>query len=74
MTGMAYAAPNCPAIAGRPIRTAWYVRPLFWLFVVAFNVVGAADLVLDYSSGRLAIPVWWRSFGWQSPRRSRRPR
>jgi hypothetical protein len=24
------------------------VRPLFWLFVVAFNLVGAADIVLDY--------------------------
>jgi len=24
------------------------VRPLFWLFVVAFNVVGATDLVLNY--------------------------
>ena len=24
------------------------VRPLFWLFVVAFNVVGITDLVLDY--------------------------
>src|SRR6478672_3645217 len=24
------------------------IRPLFWLFVVAFNVVGAVDLVLDY--------------------------
>jgi hypothetical protein len=24
------------------------VRPLFWLFVVAFNVVGAADLIIDY--------------------------
>jgi len=24
------------------------VRPLFWLFVVAFNVVGAVDLVVDY--------------------------
>ena len=24
------------------------VRPLFWSFVVAFNVVGAADLILDY--------------------------
>jgi hypothetical protein len=23
-------------------------RPLFWLFVVAFNVVGMVDLVLDY--------------------------
>jgi hypothetical protein len=24
------------------------MRPLFWLFVVAFNLVGAADIVLDY--------------------------
>jgi hypothetical protein len=24
------------------------VRPLFWLFVVAFNLVGATDLVLNY--------------------------
>lgn len=24
------------------------VRPLFWLFVVGFNLVGVADLILDY--------------------------
>jgi hypothetical protein len=24
------------------------IRPLFWLFVVAFNLVGAADLILNY--------------------------
>jgi len=24
------------------------VRPLFWLFIVAFNVVGMVDLVVDY--------------------------
>ncbi len=24
------------------------IRPLLWLFVVAFNIVGLADLVLDY--------------------------
>jgi hypothetical protein len=24
------------------------VRPLFWLLVVAFNLVGAADIILDY--------------------------
>ena len=24
------------------------VRPLFWLFVVAFNVVGAVDIITDY--------------------------
>ena len=23
-------------------------RPLFWLFIVAFNLVGATDLILDY--------------------------
>jgi hypothetical protein len=27
------------------------VRPLFWLFVVAFNVVGAADIIIDYYHG-----------------------
>jgi len=26
-------------------------RPLFWLFVVAFNVVGMADIVVDYYHG-----------------------
>jgi hypothetical protein len=24
------------------------IRPLFWLFVVAFNIVGVTDLVVDY--------------------------
>ena len=24
------------------------IRPLFWSFVVAFNVVGVADLIIDY--------------------------
>jgi hypothetical protein len=27
------------------------IRPLFWLFVVAFNVVGIADLLIDYYHG-----------------------
>src|SRR5262245_3292036 len=27
------------------------VRPLFWFFVVAFNVVGTADLLLNYYNG-----------------------
>jgi hypothetical protein len=26
-------------------------RPLFWVFVVAFNVVGAADILIDYYHG-----------------------
>jgi hypothetical protein len=24
------------------------IRPLFWLFVVAFNLVGVADIIVDY--------------------------
>ncbi|RZN34401.1 hypothetical protein [Bradyrhizobium sp. Leo121] len=27
------------------------IRPLFWLFVVAFNLVGAADIIVDYYHG-----------------------
>src|ERR1700722_1662071 len=27
------------------------IRPLFWLFVVAFNVVGAIDILVDYYHG-----------------------
>jgi len=30
------------------------IRPLFWLFVVAFNLVGAADIILDYYRATLA--------------------
>ena len=34
------------------------VRPLFWLFVVAFNFVGAADLILDYYHAvRVGLPA-----------------
>jgi uncharacterized membrane protein len=27
------------------------MRPLFWLFVVAFNLVGAVDIIVDYYHG-----------------------
>jgi len=30
------------------------IRPLFWLFVVAFNVVGVADILIDYTRATLA--------------------
>jgi hypothetical protein len=30
------------------------LRPLFWLFVVAFNLVGAGDILLDYYHAILA--------------------
>lgn len=34
------------------------VRPLFWVFVVAFNLVGTADLVLDYYHAiRVGLPA-----------------
>jgi hypothetical protein len=34
------------------------VRPLFWLFAVAFNIVGAADLIVDYCHGAtLGLPA-----------------
>ena len=36
---------------------AFRMRPLFWLFVIAFNVVGTADILLDYIRGvQLGLP------------------
>jgi hypothetical protein len=33
-------------------------RPLFWLFVVAFNLVGSADILIDYYHGnQLGLPA-----------------
>jgi hypothetical protein len=40
------------------------IRPLFWLFVVAFNLVGTADLILDDGF------LWWRG-SWAPRMRSR---
>ena len=34
------------------------VRPLFWMFVAAFNLVGAADIILDYYHAvKLGLPA-----------------
>ena len=34
------------------------IRPLFWLFVVAFNLVGAVDLIVDYYHGnQIGLPA-----------------
>jgi hypothetical protein len=34
------------------------VRPLFWLFVIAFNLVGTSDLILDYYHAiRVGLPA-----------------
>ncbi|HEX4269623.1 MAG TPA: hypothetical protein VHY36_17175 [Steroidobacteraceae bacterium] len=44
------------------------VRSLFWLLVVAFNVVGAADILVDYYHGRhLAIPPGQLAAAYQIP-------
>jgi hypothetical protein len=40
------------------------IRPLFWLFVVAFNIVGAADLIGDYYHAiQLNLPAHAGEFG-----------
>jgi len=40
------------------------VRPLFWALVVAFNVVGTADIVLDYYHAvRTGVPLLAGQFG-----------
>jgi hypothetical protein len=34
------------------------IRPLFWSFVVAFNLVGAADIIVDYYHGvQVGLPA-----------------
>jgi hypothetical protein len=39
-------------------------RPLFWLFVVAFNLVGVADLIVDYfHTIQLGLPAHAGEFG-----------
>ncbi len=46
------------------------IRPLFWLFVVAFNLVGTADLILDYYHAiRVGLPAMAGAVG----RRIRNP-
>jgi hypothetical protein len=40
------------------------IRPLFWLFVVAFNLVGVADLIVDYFQAiQLGLPAHAGEFG-----------
>jgi len=40
------------------------IRPLFWLFVVAFNLVGTVDLVVDYYHAvRFGLPAMAGQFG-----------
>jgi len=34
------------------------MRPLFWLFVVAFNVAGVVDIIVDYyHASQLGLPA-----------------
>jgi hypothetical protein len=40
------------------------IRPLFWLFVGAFNLVGVADLILDYYHAvQVGVPAQAGQFG-----------
>jgi hypothetical protein len=40
------------------------IRPLFWFFVVAFNVVGTIDLILDYYHAvQQGVPAMAGQFG-----------
>ncbi len=40
------------------------IRPVFWLFVVAFNVVGIVDLILDYYHATVSgVPAIAGQFG-----------
>jgi hypothetical protein len=40
------------------------IRPLFWLFVVAFNLVGTIDLILDYYHAvQVGVPAMAGQFG-----------
>ena len=37
---------------------AFGIRPLYWSFVVAFNLVGAADIIVDYYHGnQIGLPA-----------------
>jgi hypothetical protein len=43
---------------------AFRIRPLFWFFVVAFNVVGAVDILLDYYHATAAnLPAMAQELG-----------
>ena len=40
------------------------IRPLFWAFIVAFNVVGAADLIINYYHAvQIGLPAIADQFG-----------
>jgi hypothetical protein len=40
------------------------IRPLFWLFVVAFNLVGAIDIIIDYYHAiQVGLPALAGQFG-----------
>ena len=40
------------------------VRPLFWFFVVAFNLIGTADLILAYANAmRVGLPAMAEQLG-----------
>lgn len=53
----AYADLTTGALAILALLT-FRIRPLFWLFVMAFNLVGAADIIVDYYHAiRMGLPA-----------------
>jgi hypothetical protein len=46
------------------------IGPLFWLFVVTFNLVGAVDIIVDYYTAASSVFRRWRE-NWAPPTRSR---
>ena len=48
------------------------IRPLFWTFVVAFNLVGATDILVDYyHATRANLPAMASVASWSPPTPSR---
>jgi hypothetical protein len=40
------------------------IRPVFWLFVIAFNLVGASDIMIDYYHGnQFGLPAFAGQLG-----------
>ena len=40
------------------------IRPAFWLFIIAFNLVGASDILIDYYHGnQLGLPAFAGELG-----------
>ena len=50
-TGRRWVAPYVATLLAMLALLTTRIRPLFWLFVVAFNLAGAIDILVDYYHG-----------------------